>query len=102
MAITRIGIQPVVATTGPAAGTQAYKVGEVTGDQEAVSLEVACVNDLSAEGNLNLVHWQGEGQSYRVYKAEGGVFGLIGTPDASPFIDANISPDLSQPPPQEG
>jgi hypothetical protein len=99
VAITMIGVQPVIASTGPAAGMQTYKIGEVSGDQETLSLEVACTNDLSAPGNLNLVHWSGEGESYRVYKAQDGVFGLIGAPTDSPFVDANISPDLSQQPP---
>lgn len=100
MAITRIGVQPVVASAGQAAGKQTYRVGAVSGDAEALSLEVSCINDLSIEGNRNIVHWQGDGSSYRIYKAEGGVFGLIGTVAADLFIDDNITPDTAQPPPE--
>jgi hypothetical protein len=101
MAITRIGVQPVIVSAGQAAGTQTYCVGEVTPEGETVSLAVSCTNDLSVEGNCNFVHWAGEGASYQVYKAEGGAFGLIGTVAASPFIDVNSAPDMAHQPPAD-
>jgi hypothetical protein len=97
--MTRIGVQPVIAAFGDAPGTQAYIVGEVVGTTETLSLAVSCTNDLSVEGNLNVVHWQGAGENYRVYKAQEGAFGLIGLADGALFLDTNLTPDLSQPPP---
>lgn len=98
MAIDRIGVQPIIAAAGNAVARQTYKVGDV-GESEVVSGEVSCTNDLSVAGNRNLVHWQGEGTSFRVYKSEGGPFGLIGTSDGDAFLDDNIAPDTAQQPP---
>ena len=100
MAITRFGVQPVIATVGDAQGTQIYLVGEVAGGTETTSLAASCTNDLGASGNLNVVHWQGSGDSYRVYKAKDGGFGLIGTTADALFLDTNIEPDMTQAPPQ--
>jgi hypothetical protein len=101
VAIQLIGVQPIVANVGEAAGSQAYCVGEVTADGEVVSLAVSCTNDLGIAGNMNLVHWQGEGTGYRIYKAADGVFGLIGTTDGNYLIDDNKVPDTGQQPPAE-
>lgn len=100
MAIQLIGVQPVIASIGEAQSTQAYRVGEV-GETETLSLAVSCTNDLSVAGNMNVVHWQGEGNSYRVYKADGGAFGLIGETDGGFLIDDNRVPDMGQQPPAE-
>ncbi|WP_028970158.1 hypothetical protein [Sphingomonas sp. URHD0057] len=102
MGITRIGVQPVIGSTGPAPGQQTYVVGEVNGETETLSVAVGCVNDLSAGGNLNVVHWQGAGDNYRIYKAQEGVLGLIGESDGAVFLDTNLQPDLTQPPPNAG
>lgn len=100
MAIDRIGIQPVVAVAGQAWPRHTYKVGEVTADGEVASLEVSCCNDISIEGNVNIIHWRGEGDSYRVYRAADGGFGLIGTTDGALFVDSNLAPDINSPPPE--
>jgi hypothetical protein len=101
VAIQLIGVQPIVANVGEAAGPQSYCVGEVTADGETVCTAVSCTNDLGVAGNMNLVHWQGEGDSYRIYKAAGGVFGLIGTTDGNYLIDDNKVPETGQQPPAE-
>lgn len=99
MAIDRIGVQPIIAGSSQAAGVQTYKVGEIADGEETLSPAVSCTNDLSGEGNRNVVHWRGTGQSYRIYKSLDGAFGLIGTAADDIFIDANLIPDTAQPPP---
>jgi len=100
VAITRIGVQPIISSSGQAAAEQTYKVGEVAGEGETVSLAVGCTNDLSVEGNCNVIHWLGQGESYRIYKSTAGCFGLIGAVESSIFIDDNILPDTAQQPPE--
>lgn len=87
--ITRIGVQPVIASVGGAAGRQTYRVAEVVdGNEEAPSSEVSCTNDLTVEGNFNLVHWGGEASLFRVYRATGGMFERIAETSESRFIDS--------------
>lgn len=87
--ISRIGVQPVIVSVGGAVARQAYRVAEVVdGAEEAPSNEVACANDLSVEGNCNVVHWQGEAALFRVYRATGGIFSMIVETSDSRFIDA--------------
>lgn len=93
-------MQPIIASHSQAAGSQTYMVGEIADDAEVVSVAVGCINDLSVEGNRNIVHWRGTGESYRVYKSTEGVFGLIGTTDSNIFIDENILPDTGEQPPE--
>jgi hypothetical protein len=100
MAITRIGVQPVIVSAPTAERTQTYRVGEVTDAGELASCEVTCSNDLGLTGNVNVVHWSGESGNYRIYKkGEDGAFGLIKATDGLLFIDDNVSPDASQSPP---
>jgi hypothetical protein len=86
--ISRIGVQPVIVSVGGAAGRQTYRVAEVVeGVEEEPSNEVACSNDLSIDGNLNVVHWQGEASLFRVYRATGGIFSMIAETADSRFLD---------------
>lgn len=86
--ISRIGVQPVIVSVGGAVGRQTYRVAEVIdGAEEEPSVEVACANDLSIEGNFNMVHWLGEASLFRVYRASGGIFTMIAETADSRFID---------------
>ena len=79
---------------------QAYKVTAVD-DRARESLpsdELTVSNNLYVEGASNLIAWQpvGGASEYRIYKRSDGVFGLIGSVDASgtlEFTDDNIAPD---------
>lgn len=87
--ISRIGVQPVIVSVGGAAARQTYRVAEVVdGVEQEPSNEVACNNDLSVDGNLNVVHWQGEASLFRVYRATGGIFTMITETGDSRFLDA--------------
>ena len=86
--ISRIGVQPVIASVGGAIGRQTYRVAEVVEDnEEEASVEVSCSNDLSVPGNFNLIHWQGEASLFRVYRATGGMFELVEETAESRIID---------------
>lgn len=98
MGITRIGVQPVISQVGAAPGQQAYIV--VEGD--AKSLPAVCTNDLSIDGNMNFVHWQGDGGATNVYRSDGNTYGLIGASSDGRFIDdGSVQPDTSQQPPED-
>lgn len=84
MAITRIGVQPVITSVGTP-GLHSYRLVEDDGEPSA--LEVGCTNDLSVDGNVNFVHWQGEAALFRVQKARDGGFVQIGETDGSSFVD---------------
>ncbi|EQB06229.1 hypothetical protein [Sphingobium baderi] len=85
--ISRIGVQPVIVSVGPGEARQTYRVGEVTADGEDVSVEVSCTNDLSVDGNVNLVHWRGDAGPYRVYRSNGTGFVLLEETIESCLID---------------
>lgn len=88
MAITRIGVQPVVVTPGQANARQTYRVVEIEdGKAGAESQEVSCSNDLSVGGNVNFIHWEGEAALYRVLRASDGPFRKIGEVEGSSFVD---------------
>ena len=98
--ISRIGVQPVISSASAAMGRQSYLVtATVDGEQTASPNVVACSNDLSLAGNMNLIHWDGQDAPFRVYKSVEGVFGLIGETDEKQMIDDNILPDLTKQPP---
>lgn len=98
--ITHVGVQPIVASASPAAGRQSYIVTSIEeGKEVAATAVVTCSNDLGLAGNMNVVHWGGGEPPFRVYKAEGGAYGFIGTTKARQLIDANILPNTRKKPP---
>jgi hypothetical protein len=97
--IDLIGVQPIIADAGQGAGSQTYRVGAVTDDGEIAAGPVSCFNELSIPGNMNVVHWQAEAASFRVYRAVDGDFGLIGTTSDPFLIDTGLTPDMTQQPP---
>lgn len=106
MRIVGIGVQPVISQASPYASQQAYRVvALIDGEPQDASNTIACTNDLSLAGNMNVVHWQDDNSetptAFRIYKAANGGFGLIGeTAGATKrFIDDNIVPDMGQAPP---
>ena len=99
MAIIQIGVQPVISTPALAQVSSTYRVAAADGS--TLSSDVACANDLSLAGNMNVVHWQGtDEEAFEIFKSEGGGFGFIGATSDRRFIDDNIAPDLSRRPPE--
>jgi hypothetical protein len=87
--ISRIGVQPIIASVGGAMGRQTYRVVEVVdGVEQEPSNEVACSNDLTVDGNFNMVHWRGEASLYRVQRSIGGAFVEIAELAESRFLDS--------------
>ena len=86
--ISRIGVQPVVSSVGSGASRQTYRVGDMVDGEEQMSNEVSCTNDLSVDGNVNLVHWHGEGALFRVYRSNGSGFEMLTETSESQFIDS--------------
>lgn len=77
-------------------------VGQEIADEGPPSDPADCDNNLFAVGSYNDVTWSAVtgAQRYNVYKLDNGLYGFIGqTPDLT-FRDDNITPDLSQTPPE--
>lgn len=92
------------ATVGSGSDTHSYKItaiDEDTGEESLPSSVASTTNDLTVDGNYNTVSWAAVSgaERYIVYKAESGVYGLIGGTTGTSFIDDNILPDLGDTPP---
>ena len=92
------------ATVGSGATTYSYKITAIdddTGEESLPSSVASVTNDLTTAGNYNTVSWVAASgaERYIVYKAESGVYGLIGGTTGTSFIDDNILPDLGDTPP---
>lgn len=96
---------PVATNTVGAGGTTySYKItaiDEDTGEESLPTSAASTTNDLTVAGNYNTITWTGASgaERYIVYKAENGVYGLIGGTTGTSFIDDNILPDLGDTPP---
>lgn len=93
-----------VATVGTGPTTYSYKItaiDEDTGEESLPSSVASVTNDLTVDGNYNTVSWAAVSgaERYIVYKADNGVYGLIGGTTGTSFIDENILPDLGDTPP---
>lgn len=111
--ITSITFGPVqAAPTNPAAAATVasgatvnyYKItaiDEDTGEESLPTSAVNATNDLTVAGNYNTITWTAASgaERYIVYKADNGVYGLIGGTTGTSFIDENILPDLGDTPP---
>lgn len=73
------------------------------GTQNGRITEVGILNDLTVNPNKNKITWSAVpgAFSYRVYKEKNGTFGFVGQALTTVFIDDNITPDLSQSPPED-
>lgn len=96
--------QSVSATVGSGATTYSYKItaiDEDTGEESLPSSVASTTNDLTTSGNYNTVSWSAVtgAERYIIYKADNGVYGLIGGTTGLSFIDDNILPDLGDTPP---
>jgi hypothetical protein len=83
-----------------------YKVSAISDDTGEESLPSAydeVANDMSILGNTNTISWTAvSGASeYYIYRRENGAYGYIGRSETTSFVDANITPDISQGP-QDG
>lgn len=93
-----------VATVGAGATTYSYKItaiDEDTGEESLPSSVASCTNNLTVAGNYNTVSWTAVAgaERYIVYKAESGVYGLIGGTTGTSLLDENVLPDLGDTPP---
>lgn len=92
------------ATVASGATVNSYKITAIDEDTNEESLPTAAAsatNDLTVAGNYNTITWTAASgaERYIVYKAESGVYGLIGGTTGTSFIDDNILPDLGDTPP---
>jgi len=92
------------ATVGSGATSYSYKITAIdndTGEESLPSSVASVTNDLTTSGNYNTITWSAVSgaERYIVYKAENGVYGLIGGTTGTSFIDDNILPDLGDTPP---
>lgn len=86
--VTRVGVQPIVVSATPSFARQVYRIVPFAeGEEGEPSQDVACSNDLSADGNMNFVHWQAETPVVRIYRSTGGLFEQIAEVDGSSYQD---------------
>jgi hypothetical protein len=74
---------------------QAFKADGVSAS--ALSAAASVLNNLDVPGSYNTIAWdavQGAA-SYNVYELYNGLWGFIGTTQATSFVDNNIKPDFS-------
>lgn len=91
-------------TVGSGATTYSYKItaiDEDTGEESLPTSVASTTNDLTTSGNYNTVTWVAASgaERYIIYKADNGVYGLIGGTTGTSFVDDNILPDLGDTPP---
>jgi hypothetical protein len=105
--------QPTGATGGPGGGTpiaHVYKTTALAADTLEESLgstaSAAVNHDLNVAGNYIDVDPTPGGSTvsgavrYNIYKLSNGLYGYIGQTDGSTFRDNNVTPDVSQTPPE--
>jgi hypothetical protein len=98
----------VAAPTGVAASIiygkeLSYKVSavsEATGEESLPSTEFTVENDLSFQGNRNVIFWDAVAgaSGYIIYREDNGVYGYIGRSETTDFTDDNIVADISDTP----
>lgn len=87
--VVRVGVQPIVVSATPSFARQTYRVVPLLdGVEGEASQDVACSNDLSADGNMNFVHWHAETPVVRVYRSTGGLFEQIAEIEGGSYQDA--------------
>lgn len=70
-------------------------------DESLASTTATASNNLGAPGAYNTISWTANGSArYNVYALDNGLYGLVGQTTAATFVDDNITPDLSQTPPE--
>lgn len=99
----------VAVVAAPASGAVSYSyvvtaVATTNLQQTLASSVVSAANDLTVAGNKNTISWTdpspaGTNIRYNVYKLSQGLYGYIGQAGGSPFVDANILPDVTNTPP---
>lgn len=99
------GVTATAGGTGPTTYTYAVTAVATTGLVESViSASASCTNDLTVAGHYNTVTWTdpspaGTNVRYNVYKLANGLFGYVGQAGTGSFLDVNVTPDLTRPPP---
>lgn len=98
-----------VATAGAPPGTpitHTYVVTSVASnniDESLKSSTASCSNNLFDTGAFNTISWTGAAGAlrYNVYKLSNGLYGYLGQASGTSFVDDNITPDISQTPPED-
>lgn len=98
---------PVLAPVGPGGGTpinQTYIVtaSNAAGEESLASVSATLARDLTVAGNAITIDPPAVTDAVRftVYKLRNGLYGFIGQCDGSAFTDNNITPDVTQTPPE--
>lgn len=108
-AVPTIGTPAAPAVAAPvaagAATTYYYvctAIAEGTLEESLASAEASVSNTLTTAGNYNTIDPPAVSGAirYNIYKKVSGVYGYIGQTDGSALTDNNITPDLTQTPPQ--
>lgn len=91
--------------TGSGSDTHTYVVTALATDtleESVASSSDSCTNDLTTPGNVNTIAWAAVSGTvrYNVYKQDNGLFGYIGQTSALSFVDDNVTPDVSETPPE--
>lgn len=75
-------------------------VSEETGEESLPSTEYTVENDLSFQGNRNVLFWDAVAgaSGYIIYREDNGVYGYIGRSETTDFTDDNIVADISDTP----
>jgi hypothetical protein len=101
---------PSLSVGGPGGGSpvsHTYKMTSVASETLEESLASASASasvDMNVAGNyiaVSVPAFVTGAVRYNVYKLDNGLYGYIGQTDGNVFIDDNITPDLSQTPPEE-
>ena len=93
-------------TAGSGATNYSYKVVAVGAnrvDRSLASAAATCTNNLLVTSSVNTVAWSAvtDAQRYEVFLQRNGLYGYIGQTDALSFADENITPDISNTPPED-
>jgi hypothetical protein len=99
------GMSATASGAGGTPSTYEYVTTSLAADGVTESLPSASVSasvDLSVSGNKITVAWSAAtgAARYYVYKKRGGSFGYIGQATGLNFVDDNILPDFTKPPPE--
>lgn len=96
---------PTVVATGAGPTTYTYRTTAIGADgieESAPGATASVTNDLTIAGNYNSITPAAVAGAirYNIYKQLAGLYGYIGQSSGAGFADVNITPDMSQTPPE--